>query len=94
MGSTIEFGESLIKKALAVKAKPWGYEKEIRIIRRSDGLHVIDKKHLKQVCFGLATPDSDVTLAKKLIHQSGYKVALCKMERSVQSDFGLKASEI
>jgi len=89
-----DFVRILIKKALTVKAKLWKHEKEVRILRRQEGDQVIDKQYLKQICFGMATPDSDITLVKNIIRQCGYKVDLCKMVRSTSSDFGLKAIEI
>lgn len=84
----------LIKKVLTVKAKLWEYEKEVRILRWKEGVQVIDKQYLKQICFGLSTPDSDITLLKNIIWQCGYKVDLCKMVRSTSSDFGLKPMKI
>ena len=74
-----KFGIALIQKALTVKAQPWDYEKEVRIIRQTDGPEVIDKQYLTQVCFGLKTPEDDVTLIRKLIDSCGYDVAFCKM---------------
>jgi hypothetical protein len=84
----------LIKKALTVKAESWEYEEEVRILRQNEGVQVIDKQYLKQICFGLATPDSDIKLLKNIIRQCGYKVDLCRMIRSTSSDFGLEQIEI
>ena len=89
-----EFVRDLIKKALTVKAKLWEYEKEVRILRKQEGVHVIDKKYLKQICFGLLTPIPDITLLKNIILQSGYEVGLCKMVHSTSSDFGFEPIEI
>jgi hypothetical protein len=89
-----DFGIALIKKALTVKAQPWEYEEEVRIIRQTEGVEVIDKKFLQQVCFGLKTPKGDITLIKKLIDNCGYDVALYKMVPNASNDFGLEASEI
>jgi len=89
-----KFGISLIKKALTVKARPWEYEQEVRIVRRTDGAHAIDKRYLKQVCFGLATPEADVDLVRRILNQGGYDVALYKMQRSAESDFGFKAQVV
>lgn len=94
LNSFEEFGISLIKKVLTVKAKPWEYEKEVRIIRRAEGIQVIDKRYLKQVCFGLRTSPSDVTLVKALLDDCGYDVALCKMTRTAGSDFEVDAVDI
>jgi len=65
LGSFDEFGMSLIQKILTIKAEQWEYENEVRIIKNTGGVYPIDKKYLKQVCFGLATPETDVQLIKK-----------------------------
>jgi hypothetical protein len=88
------FGIPLIKKALTVKAQEWEYEKECRIIRWTEGIQAVDKRYLKEVYFGLATPQNDITLVKKVLDQGGYDVALYQMKRSAKSDFGLEALEI
>ena len=89
-----EFVRDLIKKGLTVKAKLWEYEKEVRILRMQEGVQVIDKQYLKQICFGLVTPDPDITLLKNIITQCGYEVDLCKMVPSMSSDFGFEPKEI
>jgi len=83
-----------ITKGLTAKAQPWDYEKEVRIIRRTEGLQAIEKSYLKQICFGLATPDQDISLVRKLIDQSDYNVTICKIDRTKESYFGLKVLEI
>jgi hypothetical protein len=89
-----EFGIALTKKALSIKAEEWQYEKEVRILRNDEGVKVIDKNFLKQVCYGLNTPPSDMLLLNNIIRQSGYKLTLCKIEHSPSSDFGLIPKEI
>lgn len=89
-----EYAKTLLKKALTVKAKEWGYEEEVRFLRRSAGVQVIDKKYLIQICFGMATPDQDIDFLTNLIRQCGYNVDLCKMVPSRPSDFGLEPIEI
>ncbi|MBW2608448.1 MAG: DUF2971 domain-containing protein [Deltaproteobacteria bacterium] len=89
-----DFVRDLIIKALTVKAKLWEYEKEVRILRKQEGVHVIDKEYLKQICFGLLTPSPDITLLKNIISQSGYEVDLCKMVPSTSSDFGFEPIKI
>jgi len=94
MKSFEEFGITLIQKALTVKAKPWEYEKEVRILRKIEGVEVIEKHYLKQICFGLKTTANDITLVRKIIDISGYDVAFCKMKPNAWSDFGFEPSEI
>ncbi|MCX5818853.1 MAG: DUF2971 domain-containing protein [Deltaproteobacteria bacterium] len=84
----------LIKKAFTVKAELWRHEEEARIVRKTAGIQSIDRNFLKQVCFGLATPDADIALVKNIIARCGYDVALCRMRRNEASDFGLEPIEI
>lgn len=84
----------LIKKAFTVKAELWRHEEEVRIVRKTAGIQSIDRNFLRQVCFGLATPDADVALVKNVIAQCGYDVDLCRMSRNEASDFGLEPIEI
>lgn len=94
MPSIKDFILTLIKKAFTVKAKLWRYEQEVRIVRKSAGIQAIDKRFLKQICFGLATPDADVTLVKNILRQCGYDIELFWMARSKSSDFGLEPIEL
>lgn len=94
MKSFEEFSEKLITKVLTVKAKPWNYEKEVRIVRRTKGPEVIDREYLKQVCFGLKTSEDDITLIRKLLNGCGYDVTICKMIHSASSDFGFEVLEM
>ena len=86
------FGIPLIKKALTAKAGPWKYENEVRILRTTHGAEMIEKNCLKQVCFGLETPDGEIALVTELLKCCGHNAALCKMVRSNQSDFGIEAT--
>ena len=88
------FVRDLIKKVLTVKAELWKYEKEVRILRREEGVQVIDRQYLKQICFGLKSTDSDIALLRNTIRQCGYGVEFCKMVRSTSSDFGFEPAEI
>ncbi|MCK4347948.1 MAG: DUF2971 domain-containing protein, partial [Thermoplasmatales archaeon] len=84
-----EFTIGVVNKVLAIKGKDWGYEEEIRIIREKEGNFSIPKDFLKQVCFGLNTPKSDISLVKQIIDNAGYSLEYCQIARSEQ-DFGLK----
>ncbi len=89
-----QLGLALTKKALTVKSLWWEYEKEVRIIRRSEGAQRLDRGYLQQVCFGLSTAESDIQLIKELISSCGYGATLCKMVRDESNDFGLKTVEL
>jgi len=94
LGTFEEFGVALITKILTIKAKPWEYEGEVRILRRAPGVESLDRKHLRQVCFGLETAEADVALITKIIKQGQYDLTLCKMVRCSDTDFGIKPEEI
>lgn len=94
LGTIEEFGVALIKKILTIKAKPWEYENEVRILRSTPGVESIDRKHLRQVCFGIETAEADEALITKIIKQGQYDLTLCKMVRCSDTDFGIKPEEI
>ncbi len=87
------FTTELLKKVLIIKSESWEYEEESRIIREEKGNFLISKEFLKQVCFGLNTSESDKSLIKQLVENSGYSVSYCQIERR-DDDFGIKAVEI
>jgi hypothetical protein len=94
LGSFEEFGIALISKILTIKAKQWNYEDEVRILRKTPGVEHLDRKNLRQVCFGLETTESDVALVTKILKQGQYEPTLCRMVRCNETDFGLKSEEI
>jgi len=87
------FMTSLVVKLLISKDRCWQYEKEGRVISKTQGSKEIGKSALQQVCFGLRTPESDKKLIKNILDKHGYKVTICEMIRS-ENDFGLKTKEI
>jgi hypothetical protein len=94
LGTFEEFGIALICKILTIKSKPWEYEGEVRILRRTHGLESLDRKYLRQVCFGLETPKADVELVSNILKHGQYDITLCRMVRCCETDFGLKPEEI
>jgi hypothetical protein len=87
------FTTELLKRVLIVKAEGWCYENECRIIHEHAGPFLIPKECLKQVCFGMNTPESDIQLVKKIVDSSGYNVNYCRICKK-ESDFAIKAVEI
>ena len=87
------FTTELLKKVLIVKAEGWHYENECRIIREQSGPFLLPKGYLKQVCFGMNTPESDIQLVRKIVDSSGYNVNYCRICR-METDFGIKAVDI
>lgn len=86
--------DNVLKKLLTIKSKCWEYEAEARIIKRTPGPFEIDRSCLKQICFGLNTPESDIQSIQAICKQQhGYDTTFCKIEKS-QDDFGLKVVEL
>ena len=55
----------------------------------------MDRQFLKQVCFGLETPEPDITLVRNLVDRFfGYKVTYCRIVRSTENDFSLDVVEM
>jgi hypothetical protein len=88
-----DFAVELAKVVLTAKAPPWKYEEEARIIRSKAGLFNIPKEFIKQICFGLQTPQEDKELIKLIINRFDYQVTFCEMVRT-DADFGIDAQEI
>ncbi len=88
-----ELGIELAKKILTAKSPKWRYEKEARIISRSQGVLSIEKSFIKQICFGLATSDEDISLIKEITSHYKQKVELYRAIRA-SSDFGIRFKKI
>jgi hypothetical protein len=88
-----EFITSLIVKLLISKDVFWKYEKEGRVISKTQGLKKFGTSALHQVCFGLRTPESDKKLINHILESHGYNVSICEMVRN-ENDFGLEVKEI
>ena len=71
-----ELSIELAKIYLAVKSPDWQYEKEARIIKHEPGPLEIQKDYIKQICFGLNTPESDIDLIKEIVGHYNDKVDL------------------
>lgn len=84
----------ILKKVLTVKDTCWSYEKEMRILRKTESEVQIVQSYLKRVCFGLNTPDDDIKLIKKIISVNYNSVGYAKMARKKDSDFGIVSVEI
>ena len=88
-----EFGTPLIVKLLTSKDECWKYENEGRVISEKPGPKRIGKSALRQICFGLRTPENDKRLIKRILKNHGYDVPICEIDRN-NNDFGLCAKKI
>lgn len=87
------FLTDLIVVLLTSKDLCWSYEEEGRIIARKHGLNNIGHTALKQVCFGLKTPERDKELVKNILDKNGYTGIFCEIERD-DTDFGIREREV
>ena len=79
----------IMKRVLTMKSKAWSYEKEGRLLRRSSGLLEIPRQFLKQVIFGLNTPDADKRLLIKIVSTCYENVQFFKMIPDSDADTGV-----
>jgi len=92
--TTDEALKAILKRALSVKGAAWSYEKESRFIRRECGLLEFDRTYLKQVCFGLRTPEKDRELVRRVIDMAGYSgIVFAEINRRTDFDFRLRIDE-
>lgn len=89
-----EAASKLMKKVFTAKSASWKYEGEARILRKTPGLQPIEKQYLKEIYFGLATPESDIQLVRKIAEKNEYDVTFWKSSRDDDKDFGIKLEKI
>ena len=89
-----DFVIKLAQRIVTVKSPAWKDENEVRILRTEIGTLKIPRSFIKQICFGLRTPKQDIELVSKITEGFKHKVQLCKIEKSVDSDFSIYANEI
>lgn len=76
------------------KAPEWKHEKEYRIITRRPGRMTFKPDFLRQVVFGLRTPEQHRRLVTKVAKRANKDIALFEVRRSRDSDFGVTFREI
>lgn len=85
--------EKLLVEIITIKSNCWSYEDEARIIKQQAGRQEIDRSFLRQICFGMDTPESDIELVRNICTQFGYAVTFCQVRRGSE-DFGLELIEL
>jgi len=88
-----DFLFEVMKKASTVKGSFWRHESELRLIRFESGGVEIDPAFLKEVSFGLRTPESDKKLIRKIV-ESNYPLCGFVQIKRGRSDFDLLAIDI
>lgn len=76
------------------KAPAWSHEEEFRIVTRRPGKLGFEPGFLKQVTFGLATPEEHRKLVAQVARRANKNVVLSEVKRSADSDFGIKFPEV
>jgi hypothetical protein len=84
-----EFRNRLVELYVTTKHRCWKYEDEVRIVRGEDGALDIPAEFVRQVCFGMETPDSDIDLVTTLAKAYLPHVTFTKMVRTA-GEFGLR----
>jgi hypothetical protein len=96
LGAYRDFNNLVTDMAIVIltsKAPCWAYENEGRVISQTSGLKNIGSESLKQVCFGLKTPQKDKDLIYRILSGVGYKGIYCEIEKD-ETDFGMREKEI
>lgn len=65
--------KDIVHKLIRTKSLHWKYEKEVRIVKASHGLHEFNKNALREIIFGCRCLDSDKKEIIKIAKESGYK---------------------
>lgn len=61
-----------VNKIILHKSNVWNYEQEIRIFYAKKGLYQFPRDAIREVIFGLKTPDRQIHSVMNLMHQCGY----------------------
>jgi hypothetical protein len=86
--------ENALTVLFTVKAPQWKYEEEYRIITRRPGKMTFEPGFLKQVVFGLGTPEQHRRLVTQVAKRANKDIVLSEVRRSRDSDFGMTFPEI
>ena len=88
-----EFIRKLLRIYLTTKSPAWEYEKEARIIGKRHGILDIPKNFIKEICFGLRTPQPDIDLVTRLARDYCNCDNFSQMIRD-ETEFGLTMKKL
>lgn len=83
-----------LKEIRRVKSIEWSYEKEVRIFQKSKGAFPFNKKAIKDVIFGLRTPQEQMASIMLLMEGAGYKDVKFKKVVLNEKKFELQFVEV
>ncbi len=89
-----DVAENALTVLFTAKAPAWKHEEEYRIITRRPGKMNFEPGFLKQIVFGLRTPEQHQRLVTQVAKRANKKIMLAKVQRSRESDFGITFPEI
>lgn len=83
-----------IHRILATKARLWGYEEEVRVLKKPHGIHPINRNAISKVYFGCAMPQEEVDRFMGLSKSSEMKHVKFYKGSIVHGAFKLNFSKI
>jgi hypothetical protein len=78
------FWQSLLSIGMAAKAQPWGYEAEVRVIRKGTGPVPFTSSELVEIIFGLNMPSISRVTVRKIL--SGSEWSHVRFKEVTRSD--------
>ena len=87
------FLNRLVELYVTTKHRCWKYEDEVRIVRGLDGPLDIPAGFVRQICFGLETPASDIELVTTLAKAYLSRATLTRMVRT-NGEFGMRMNPL
>lgn len=86
--------DEMIGKLLLTKSNLWSYEQEVRIIKKTSGLHYFKKGALVELIFGSKTNIAEINRIKTLAMKNGYEHLNYKKAILKKTKYGLDFIEI
>lgn len=62
-----EFWQTLLGTGMVAKAEPWGYEKEVRVLRKYPGAVTFEAQELAEIVFGMNMPQANREALRQLL---------------------------
>jgi hypothetical protein len=91
---TEQVAENALTVLFTAKAPEWSHEEEYRIITRRPGKMTFEPGFLKQVVFGLGTPEQHRRLVTRVARRANKDIVLLEVRRGNDSDFGITFAQI
>lgn len=86
---TSDPAENALTHIFTSKSAAWAHEEEFRLVMNQPGFLKLQSHHLKQISFGLRTPEKTRALISEIARAKNPNVVLGDLTRSIRKDFGL-----